>query len=292
MDLKTAYDILEIRKNATEEEMEDKYLLWIRKAKAQANNNKTKEAIDLNKINDAYNTIKQHFQEQKDLANPSKNKPKHPIIEKIDHFFYHYKLHFFGALFVIIFVGSLLHAFITNKIEENRLANLPPADIEIIIYGDYFIEDITRIEEKLEATFPQWEDIRMDFLHGPIELRSEMDMASLQANQVRLMNENPDFFILDAHHFGLLVTQAAYLPLNEYEQEIKEFINEDRLLYYQEEETNENYLYGINISGSELFEEVGFRGEQKIVALRFDTENVDNVLEFLEKSAESLTDSN
>ncbi|SDZ57995.1 hypothetical protein SAMN05421736_1193 [Evansella caseinilytica] len=292
MDLKQAYKTMGVSENVTLNELEEQFMLWIRKEKAQQSKGigNPDEVIDIKEISEAYNLIRIHVEQQEEEKKFPDKKAKSPRREKIEHFFYYYKFHLLGAILLLVIVGAIVNGIIDNRREQAHLAALPPADIDIMLFGEYYTEDIGPLKEALGEVFPDWERIEVELVYAPTEARSEMDMAALQKNQITLATERPDIYIFDRHHFDIMVQQSPFLPLEELDNEIADKVDDDRLLAFQTEEDDTEHIYGIDITDSAIFTDWEFIGNEKIAAIRFDSENQSNALQFMMQSVELIQD--
>ncbi|WP_062049461.1 hypothetical protein [Bacillus sp. JCM 19034] len=281
MKLQEAYQIMDVSENVLLEELEDKFMYWIRISKSQENLQieDPDQYVDMDQITLAYNTIKN------DLIgyDPSASTPQ-TFREKLEHFFYHYKFHTIFGIIITIIVGSLLYSIVEHQIEERRLANLPEPDLEILFLGEYHSEDVSPLEDSLLYDFPDWERTVVKFEYAPTETRNELDMAALQRRQIVFATEKPDMYIIDQNHFDLMIGMDAFQPIIGLSDELIAEIDESRLYYYQGELDDDEYLYGIDISGSAVFDSIDMIAEEKIVTVRFNADNKSNVLSFLERA--------
>jgi len=282
VDLKKAYKIMAVPEDVTKEELEDQYLLYVRKEKAQQNqaNNHSNDMIDIDKITEAYHHIQKHIQ----LSTPES---KERLKEKIDHFIEHYKYHTLGILFLAFVFGSIMFHFIDHRIEQTRESDIAPPDLEILLFGDYYIEDITVLENALESTFPEWEKLEVNLEYSPTETTSEMDIASVQKRPLTLMIEEPDIYITDQIHFDLLLNLSAHLPID-IQNDLKEQIGANSLKFNHLEREKNEELYGVDLTKSKIFNEVEIVGGDKIVSIRSDTDNYENALTFIKKAIEEI----
>ncbi|WP_416151725.1 hypothetical protein ACM26V_12430 [Salipaludibacillus sp. HK11] len=282
MDLKTAYKIMNVSEDVTREKLEYQYALWLRIEKSQQNqaNIHSHDMIDIDKITEAYRHIQKHIQ----LSSPES---KERIREKIDHFVEHYKYHTLGILFLAFVFGSIIFHFIDHRIEQTREPDIVPPDLEILLFGDYYAEDITVLEDSLKKTFPEWEKIEVNLEYSPTETTSEMDIASVQKRPLTLMIEEPDIYITDQIHFDLLLDLSAHLPIDILD-DFEEQIDAHSLKFNQLEGEETEELYGINLIKSKIFNEVEIVGGEKIVSIRADTDNYENALTFIKKAIEEI----
>ncbi|MDQ0258019.1 hypothetical protein J2S74_005482 [Evansella vedderi] len=290
MDIQKAYEILDISRESSIEEIEEKYFLWIRIAKAQEQKGITdpNELINMDEITEAFNVIRNHLLEE--ASSKEGKKPKSPFREKMDHFFDYYKFHTVAAVFTLILAFFLIQSIVENRQEQARLAALPPVDIEIMMYGEYFNDDISPLENNIAAMFPDWERIEVNLVYGPTEVTTEFDIGAVQKNAITLMMEVPDIYIMDLHHFRKFFEDGPFQPLDPILENEVEQLEDDRLYYLQMQNDDQERLYGIDIAGSDIFNGVELVGKEKIAIIRLDADKEENAITFLQSVINGLTE--
>lgn len=268
MDLHTAYEIIGVKEDCSLETLNERYYALT----------ETKLPVDqLKEIQDAYNMIKSHIEEETP-------KPELSFWEKVGDFFFHYKTHLFASIIIAAIVGSLGYTVIHGQIEKRKEANRPPADLEVMLFGDYMEEDLSPLEDHMLDLFPEWERIELQLLYVPTEFNSEMDMASAQKNQVTLATEKPDIYIFDQHHFDTFVKDGAFVQLDELAREGMQ--DEDRFL--KKRIDDQEHIYGVDISDSSQFSGMAIESDEKIAVIRLNAHQEENALEWLEAVLKAL----
>lgn len=217
-------------------------------------------------------------------------KTKESLRKTLDNFFYHYKFHVIFGLFLLIVVGSIVHTIIEGQIERVREANRPPADLEMLILGDYRLEDdLSSLEEKIKQQFPDWETVDIEMEYSPSEPRSPEDIAAMQKSIVILQTSEPDIYLFDRHQFHKLIESGPFLKLDSLMNNSQnDSQDESRFQYYQQEEDEEPHIYGLNVADHDLFASLGIENKDLIAAVRVDTNNKENALRFLEQISKDL----
>lgn len=268
MDLYTAYEIIGVKEDCSLETLNERYYVLT----------ETKLPVDqLKEIQDAYNIIKSHIEEQTP-------KPKLSFGEKVGDFFFHYKTHLLAGIIIAAIVGSLGYTLIHGQIEKRKEANRPPADLEVMLLGDYMEEDLSPLENNIQHLFPEWERIDLQLLYVPTDFNSELDMATAQKNQVTLATEKPDVYIFDQHHFDNFVKDGAFVQLDELARESTH--KEDRFLKQKIDE--QEHIYGVDITDSPQFSGMAIESDKKIAVIRTEAHQEDNALEWLEAVLKAL----
>ncbi len=267
-----------VSKDATEEEIEKQYELWLLKHKsAQMTDSSNKLPVDLDTVTEAYRKIKDD-QEQNKMKSEENGQTKHPFKEKVNHFWYYYKAHtILGLLFIFLIV------FLINNVIENKRyqEDLVPAEINIIFFGSYPHLDLNAFEENIMVRFPEWDSVSIDLVDLSGEVTSHFGAAVHQRNIITHMEKDFDIYITDSqtmpeHH-------ELFQPFEELETEVMLSVDESRLLYADFENGEEEHLYGIHMSDSPIFENAGLQNREMIITVSRDSVNVENTIKFIEE---------
>jgi len=266
MDLKKAYEIMGLEEDSTMEELTERYYAL------------TEERLARNQIEDvqnAYNMIRDHIE----ATAPT---PEVPLRKKISDFFYVYKLHVFGGTIAAVIIGLFAYTLIGSQIEKYKESKLPPPAIEVLFFGEYMEgTDLSPIEENIYDMFPDWERIKLDLVYSPVEMSSELDFAAKQKSTVILATERPDIYIFDKHHLEGFLEDAPLITLDPFENEPD---TEDKWVLFQTDEDEEEHIYGIDLTDSDLFAGSDIADEEKIAVIREESENKENSIAFLLKA--------
>lgn len=262
MDLHTAYRVMGLSEDCSLEELEEQYYLLTDK----------KINLDqLEEIQTAYNTIKSHIYK----VNPP---PKPPFKKRIEDFLFLYKNRIILIIIGVLIVGGFGYTIINGQIERIREANRPPADIDIMFFGNYPEEDISPLEDRILELLPTWEEVDVSLVYSPIEINSEFDIGSMQKSRIELATTTPDLYIFDQYHLELFMEQGIFFSMDEFRNEPH---TEDRWHLFQLEDDDEEHIYGLDISDLDLFSDLPIDPHEKIAVMRLDSDNEENVLEFL-----------
>ncbi len=262
MDLHKAYSILGLPKNCSLEDLEKQYFLL------------TDKKISLDELEDiqsAYNIVKAHIND----ANPP---PKDPLKTRVGEFFYHYKNHLIFGIIGALIIGSFAYSFINGQIEKAREANKPPANLNIMLFGDYPDEEMTALENNILERFTNWDDVNIQLVYSPIEVNSEFDIGSIQKSRIELATSEPDLYIFDLYHLDLFMEEGVFFSLDEFKNEQH---TEERWHLYQLMDDKEKHIYGLDLTDLDVFSGSAIESFEKIAVMRIDAENEDNALEFL-----------
>ncbi|MGJ9385620.1 hypothetical protein, partial [Salipaludibacillus sp. CF4.18] len=280
MDLKTAYKIMGIPEDASIDQLEKQYMLWIRKEKAQqdqrqegaqADNN----SIDMDKITEAYYLIKNP---DSDFTRPEEEETN----ERIG-FLNLYKYHLIGLLLFISIVGYFVYNFIDHRAEEAAKANLPTPDFEVLIMGNFDInlENIPLLEDRIKKEFPEWKNVKINYEQSSVGEGVQIDFAKRPALLMTLRENTPDMYLVDAEHFDILFDYELFAPIN-MGDELTEKEDNDTFWYNQLDGESEQ-LYGVNMADSAILNAFEFGNDEVIAAIRDDSPKQENAQEFIKQ---------
>ncbi|MBU9720747.1 MULTISPECIES: hypothetical protein [Bacillaceae] len=288
MNLNEAYEVLGVALDASEEEIEDKYYTWILRHKNEVDRNKNEETIvDLNIINEAYQVIKKHLTERERSKQVEQNEPVSPIREKLDNLMYHYKYHLIFGVVILFLTGVILHSSIQSWRNQAYLDSLPPADLAITFFGEFYNIDTDRIEENILLVFPEWERVEINNYTTPAEVSSQYDMGERQRSILELMNDDADLFIVDLFHFYDLFPQSVFSPMTPIEDFLEEHVPPEQLLYEKLEHNETDEIYGIDITEHDILQEGNIHmGDGIVLALHSRSTDHENGLDFIKRVIE------
>ncbi|PMC38085.1 hypothetical protein CJ195_10900 [Bacillus sp. UMB0899] len=275
MDVKEAYKLLELPENSTMDEVEKQYMTWIKRDRALQGVPNDEKPFDMAKITDAYNTIKQINV----YGSITKEEDK-TFKDKLQHFLHYHKLHIAGAIILLILVGSFIQTFVNNYQEKKELASLPPEDLGIMLYGDYFSlgSDVSPVSENVLSIFPSWERVTTNSSYAPTEVNDTMDAGNQQKSVITLMQDQSDVYIVGEESFEQLMQLELFQPL---ESSIKDQVSEDHLIYGKSPEDETEQIYGVVIDDQSLFKGVEVKENKRIAAIRVDADKKDNALKLM-----------
>ncbi|WP_416147519.1 hypothetical protein ACM26V_14925 [Salipaludibacillus sp. HK11] len=282
MDLKTAYQIMDVEEGATVDELDEKYMLWIRKEKAQQDKGEkvassSEDFIDIDRITEAYQFILNQ--------NNRDTEVEYGTLGKIKHYVYYYKFHVIGILFVVIFAGLLINTFVEDRIEKSRLAALPDPDFEVLVLGsfDFPEENISSLEAAIKSEFSDWENVKVTVEHSlaGADSQAQLDYAERTVLLMTLREEQPDIYLVDENHYDILFDYELYSPLN-----IDDDLDEntaDHLLRFDRLEGGSEQLYGVDLAESDLFNDLELGRNEIIASIREESEKHEEALQLIEK---------
>ncbi|MDG5786726.1 hypothetical protein QA612_04420 [Evansella sp. AB-P1] len=280
--VKRAYEILDVPESASREEIEEKYSLWLLRFKHE----QVKER-NISEINRSYSTIKNELERLDNLERFKINPDKSPFRKKVDHIIYYYKFHIIAAIFIIGVGTYLMINWMDAQQERAQLESLPEPELGVMIYGPSRTAETDLLEDRISSLFPEWERVAVEFNFAPLEIHSEFDLGEQQSSIIALMYDESDLFISDTEHYYTLLELEFFQPLTDMEEELEEMFGAENLLYDTLERSTEEELYGIDLTGHPIFDDLELVPDiNHIAAIPVRIDNKENIFAFFEKLAE------
>ncbi|MBB6674761.1 J domain-containing protein [Cohnella nanjingensis] len=288
-ELKQAYDVLGLSENADKEELENRYYILVRRARAQKMREGDAEdgalRVDEEAISRAYRYIKDYEETQAKAAFTEQNYGKYKKMagraQKWDHFLHYYKFHILGGILLLIAIGYGIKSYVDHKHEQAELAKLPPANLSVMFYGNYFYgdgmaADTKPLGEDILKQFPDWQRVIADLTYVPSDTKSEQDMALIQKSMLVLMTDKSDLYIMDKLNFAKLAPQGALKPLDG-----ESGIPADLQMKSKTEEDTSEHVYGVDLSGTTMAKELGVNGTEFIAGIRANAKHPEEALTYI-----------
>ncbi|WP_219838425.1 J domain-containing protein [Paenibacillus sp. R14(2021)] len=301
-ELKQAYELLGLTEGAAKEDVEKRYFLLIRRDRSnkqrEASEQTSEPGISLEDINRAYKLILDHEEkktmEQFNQAAYGKYKGMAGSAQKFDHFFSYYKFHVLGAIAVILIIIFGTKAYIDHRHEQAELAKLPPIDVSVSFFGDFYsqdgsypIGDLKPLESKFLSSFPDWKRVSAFFTYVPTDIKSEQDSALLQKSMIDLMMNKADVYILDKVNFEKLAKEGSLLPLDgSNASKLGPGFKPELGLKSATQDDPTEHVYGVDISASPLLKGLPVVGKEYIAGIRINADKPDNGFKFIAKYLE------
>jgi hypothetical protein len=292
MDLKKAYEILEIPDNSDIEQVERRYDLLLRRMRKQdLQQTGLEESQDLSQINAAYREIKDAYRlqeiEKYEDEKYAKYKGNAKNVQKMEHFWEYYRFHVFGGILLVILLIMVGQGVIDNR----REAALPPPELSIMLFGQFLNVDQKTIEDALLSSFPEWKRVKVVVTPMSLDMSGGYDFALQQKAVVMLATERPSLYIVEKESFQWMMPQGVFLPLEPVLQSTGLQLTAERLV--RDPEDASSPIYGVDTSGSTWWKEAGLGNRDSIVTISRNVEDklsaeYPHALEFLKKLADSL----
>lgn len=282
MDINKAFQVLELSEQASVDEVEKKYDMWLRRH--IANTRSGRQDTNIEQINEAYKTIQEQYRQLRKQNEPQKS----PLAEKTEHFLQYYKLHLFaGILLVVILVYAAIS--VINYFEERAYeSTLPPVDFRVMLYGEYREPDLDVLSDQIVEHSSQIQRINTSFNYVPEDPNRPDAYAYIQRAVAILAADKSEVYMVDRLNFeNLMGNYGMYIQLDHIQDEIIRNLGEDRLLFGQTEEDTQDHLYGIDVSGLDMFDDVEPFNQSKIIGIRQGTENIDAALRWFQELSDN-----
>ncbi|OBZ13892.1 molecular chaperone DnaJ [Bacillus sp. FJAT-26390] len=292
-ELKQAYETMGLPELAAKEEVEKRYTTLMRQARSRTQQQKD-DAGDAEdsfaKITQAYRLILE-YEDRKltDAFNEQeygKYKKMAGQAQKMDHFWRYYKFHTLGAIAAVALIIYGVISFMNYREEQERLASLPPVDLNVSFMGNYMLKDDAPKEEPIESAlltaFPEWKRFVSTVTFVPADEQSQM--AYMQKAVLILATEHPDVYIMDRNIFEWIGNQGVLMNLdNDVNGELKPLLKDGLTLKAKTEDDTVEHVYGIDISKSALVDQLPLYKENMIIGIRLDSKNPEKAREFIKK---------
>lgn len=247
----TAYRLLGLDKNATRDEIEDRYYILCRRDRAIKNERGLPET-DIEEITKAYDFLTRG------------DKSKVCGTEKsggIKNFFYYHKWKFVAGFF-----AALMFAFLLKDV----LA--PPPDIKILVLGEIRLEDTGELEELVEESKNGAKRVSVDQISY---LGTDLLVANQRKELVLTAAGEIDIFVLDRSKFEEYADKGLFLDLGPYEDALDAVISDKT-------------PYALDISGGIIPEKLkieGIESTELMGAVNAQTKRTELALEVLKMLA-------
>lgn len=295
-DLKQAYAVLGLPENAGKDEVENRYFLLTRRARAQKMRDHSdaanEELVDIDAVTEAYRFIRDYEERQAKAEYEKKHYGKYKGMadkaQKWDHFFHYYKIHILVGILVLVAIGFGVKSYMDHQAEKERLAKLPKPDLNIMFYGNYFYQGSFSVDsEQMGAQalkqFPQWKRIVSKLTYVPTDVKSEQDMAFVQKSMIALIDDKSDLFVMDKASFEKLASQDIFAPLDSLSGEAKALASSASAVKTSTADDPDVRAYGVDLSNSQIAKDMDLAGSTEyIAAIRTDAAHPDNAAAYIE----------
>jgi hypothetical protein len=278
MDLKEAYEILELPEDSTKEELEKRFDVFVRRNRGKTSEEEISASENMIK---AYNIIKDaKRQGEIDRYNDAKfgtNIRKKERAEKRELFWLHHRWKV-----VAIVAGIGLLAMITNIVINNiKEANLPKPALEIMMYGDYYGGKDEDLQKAILTKYPDWKRVKAIINYLPGASNGSMDPAFMQKSVVVLATERPEVYILDKTTYKTMLAQNALVNMDAWKTDLNANYSPNQLLTGKQETDTEDHVYGLDITDDPIWKALGLASNDKIAVLSMKKGNEENAKRFI-----------
>jgi len=321
MDKKEARKILNVSKDATRNEIERKYAIYLKRYKAeQAKLTEDKETGEeqgdkalhdsgavsagarqpseytFEQITEAYDLLMGYEVPKKEYV-PSKAAPllqKAGIDErKARNFLYYYKYHILAVIALILTIALTVRGCV-NRVKP---------DFNIAFIGRIVYSEVAEdLKNSIKANVPEITEPGIDGAYLADDSLGEQQYAMEMKATVLLAAGDIDVFILDKTSFVRYAKQGAFMSLDEIAPRLGVDLEANKDLIVEvvddyletdglpENETagdtaqkpSETHLFGIDVSNSAVLKETGVIGDEKIACIFVGCEQIEKAEKFIE----------
>jgi hypothetical protein len=290
-ELKKAYSTMGLEETASREEVEKRYETLMRQNRSRAKQQSDEPEDSFSKVTQAYRLILEHedrkitdaFNEQE----YGKYKKMAGQAQKMDHFWRYYRFHTLGAIVAVALIIYGIISFIDYREEKERLANLPPVDLNVSFMGNFMLKEEAPKEEPVEnallAAFPEWKRFVTTTTFVPAD--ESMQYAYLQKAILVLATEHPDVYVMDRSILTWIGNQPdLLLNMDDWaEGDFKPLLKEGIAQKFAAGEDGEEHVYAFDLTKSKLADDLPLYHSELLVGIRSNAKNPDNAKAFIEK---------
>ncbi|GAA0134079.1 hypothetical protein YSY43_09190 [Paenibacillus sp. YSY-4.3] len=290
-DLKKAYEQLGLPENASREEVEQAFDMALRKSRSRKGADEAESEYERSLR--AYKLITGR-EDQRKLEQMSQERYAKwgkfaGTAEKIDDFFRIYRTHVIVGIIAVIVLIFGINAFVDYRAEQKRIAALPPLDLSLLFIGNFAVPDANNGEEALEQAilkqFPEWNRVDLQITYVP----EQGEMVYRQKAMAIIATEKPDLYIIDKPTFDWISGGGGFKNLQqESEGVLSPVLPDHAALRAQAEEDPEPQVYAIDLTSSELADQLPLGKKELIAAVGWNEERYDNVMLFIERYLEHM----
>lgn len=285
-DLKQAYKTMGLEEFAPREEVEKRYTTLMKKERSRASSS-AEGGSDFAQVTEAYRLIlayedqkyKQAFNEQE----YGKYKSMAGQAQKLDHFWRYYKYHTIGAIALIALIIYGIVSYVDHREHQKYLASLPPIDLDISFMGLFMEQEGSTLDDVNAAmlkSFPDWKRMQSNIIFVPGEDGNQY--AYLQKAFVTVATEKPDVYIMDRFMFEWLGQQDILMKLEDI-PELSDAAGSELGQKLKTQASPEEAVYGMDLTESQLFEDLPLMKDDLIVGIRVDAERPEKAIQFIKQ---------
>lgn len=272
LDTKKAYETLGLEENATDEEVEQRYLILVKRLRHASSDDAA--GVTMEAVTEAYNFIKNEKKEQlvRQMAPASKT------AERFGHIWEYYRFHIIGSILAIILIVYTVSGILDNK-REQKLADRQ--DVRITFFAGFHAEETGPLKDKLLAHFPEWKTAGITGQYAPLDPKDQFEVAMQQKAFLSIAYDKTDVYIMDAANFERYGKEGVYLKLDGLPG-LSGSIPDGKRRLLRKDDDPAPVWYGVDITDGAALKDLNLPAGDKIAAVRYDAKNKDNALKALE----------
>jgi len=263
LDKHEAFEILGIPENSTRDEIISRYSILLKKYQHNDLTGENAELKDeLDKINKAYDVVMDYTADEMDYTQTP--------VQKVENFFYHYKIHLFIGAFSALIIIMIIRSFLIR----------PNPDIDISFIGHMYALDTQTFEDEVSKAIPELEEVRVSLSTMNEKGQYLMDETVYSRVQLDLAYGGFDVCVLDRINYDRYAKLGYFKILDEYIEKYNIDMELNKANVIKTEKSDEEHLYGIDVSSNPIFDTIG--GETKIIAISVNAKRPENAVKLLE----------
>jgi hypothetical protein len=197
--------------------------------------------------------------------------------EKIDYIWHYYKIHIIGSILLIAFIAS----FVVDVMRSKEVV------LNVTLLGHYVDlnkkEELqNRINDELVNDPNNKQEIRIDFIIKNDEVMDQMAIASMQKLQASIAAADVDIIVVDRKDFELFAEKGMFKSLTDIPEFSSLGLKDEALVKYKIPELdNQEQIYGINADVLDIFRDINYDLNNKILCVVSNTKRQNKAIEFL-----------
>ena len=186
--------------------------------------------------------LKKHFAEEKERMAPMTRK------QKLEHLWLYYSEYLWIVAVVVILIGAMISS--SFNLAKNNIVTGILVNMTIDQKGmNYLGEDYAR---HIDAD-PFWDEVRVEYTAFTTltdQANSEQNYYAAMTVTAEVSAKKLDYMLLDKVGMEFYITQDVYMDLREFftEAELEALAAENRLIYAQEEGSDDRWVVAVDIS--------------------------------------------
>ena len=280
IELKDAYEILGVKEGASKDEIIKRYDILLRKMRMIGQADPEDPKPDIAEINRAYNLLMGYDDGSAQESEENRNTLTGQMLSKagIDekkarNFFYYYKYHILASLAGILILVYIVSSFV-NRVDP---------DLNLVIAGKFSLTQTEELKNTIQEKLTGTKELGTDFLFLSEDGMSQQDQAYTMKFVTLMAAGDVDVYILGRVNFEKYGTKGAFASLDGLADQLGIDRDKNSKQVLMDSETNEEHLYGIDVTGSPLLKGIEPVDSEKIAVLRVKAKNYDRALELLKQ---------
>lgn len=273
LDKKSAYAILGLDEAATDEQVEARYAILLKRSRNRhAEAAEAGEGPTMDDITKAYNFIVGSAIEEE----ARRKDPKNKTLGRIGYIWEYYRWHIIGTIAVVLVIFYTTNSIMDNRSEQKKINS---ADLKVTFFTDFEIQDTAPFKAKLLENLKDWKDVYTVSQFAPTDPKDEYGVAMLQKAVVTMAADKADVYIMDKANFAKFGAQDAFLRLGDIPS-LASVPQEKRVSVKLED--GSDIWAGIDVTANPAVKALTTPSVEKIAVIRGNANKKDNAAKALE----------